>query len=803
MTRATALTCTLALLASALPASADAVPLSRSVRIGSPPRPVEIRVDERAITAGRERADIPAAREASVEVVEVAAGHSVAVVRTRGEGEAAAVIALAGGRPRILWSERTDLHGDPGERRAGVLSLDDRTGDGFADVVVGVQREGANLCGEEATLLAPRAFDPARGELRPVMLRRVPQDARAITVTATRESPGPSGPPLLGALRFSGASSTAGLDEGAGAPPRALGDGNPETFWAEGRGGPGAGEFVVARFEARFPIRAFAVTAATGAGRALGRPRRFWLVGDEGPPVRVTMPEDAGLHPGERYWIVLPEPRRWRCVALVLDEAYAPAGTREAAVHTGLGELEAYTALDFGGGLDDLVAILIEGRDGGDDAARLLADLGAPAVSALAAAWERLDVTGKRRAVRTFADAARRGAEGAVDALAVAARDPSPEVRDPALEALGTLEGGAGALSALVAEPAPLGDAAVRPLLRHEPSVSVPALLAALSTEGGSERAALREGLAQALARAGDEARRPFDAWALAERETGELASAALGLSANPATRPLAGPLVTAAAPRATRFEDRWRLVKAAGALEAEDEVDAWLASVASGAEEWMLRGAALEALAQRESERRLEAARGALTDPYPRVRVEAIEVLAPAAEDDAAVARLARGDSWPMVRAAAVAALWDRPAERDAVRAAVRDRSARVRESAVRALTRAGDRAAWPLVRARLGDGDEWPQVTVAALEYVRDLCIEEASEPIVEVIRRGLAPSPWPPDVDVAALAVDVALLLGGPAAEEARRVEAREDAPASMRAAARRRAETPGRCTPAAGR
>src|SRR5690606_22263328 len=98
----------------------------------------------------------------------------------------------------------------------------------------------------------------------------------------------------------------------------ALSDGDPATFWAEGRGGPGAGEFVVAHFGAGFPIRAFAIRTATGAGEALGRPRRFWLVGDEGPPVQVTMPEDPGSHPGERYWITLPEPQRWRCVALVL-----------------------------------------------------------------------------------------------------------------------------------------------------------------------------------------------------------------------------------------------------------------------------------------------------------------------------------------------------------------------------------------------------------------------------------------------------------------------------------------------------
>ena len=342
-------------LGGALPAFADAVPLERTVELGQPARAITIRVDPSGVTASagaqRDAEPLPigALDEAAIERAEIAAGHHVAVVTARGGGgEARAVVALVRGRAEVVWIGRTDLHGDPGERTAAALSLEDRTGDGFADVVVGIRREGASVCGAPDTLLAPRALDPARGALRPVSRRRVPQGGDEITITATRESPGPAGAPLLSALRFIAASSTAGHAEDLAAPPRSLGDGDPATFWAEGRGGVGAGEFAVARFDARFPIRALAVTAATGPGAALGRPRTFWLVGDSGPRVRVTMPEDAGRNAGQRYWITLPEPLGWRCVALVLDEAYAPAGVRDAAVHTGLGELAAYTELDFG-----------------------------------------------------------------------------------------------------------------------------------------------------------------------------------------------------------------------------------------------------------------------------------------------------------------------------------------------------------------------------------------------------------------------------------------------------------------------
>ncbi|HEY8428185.1 MAG TPA: hypothetical protein VIL20_07415 [Sandaracinaceae bacterium] len=801
-------------LACALPAhaSADALPLERTVRIGRPARAVRVRVAraERGASlvvssGGRDASaalSIPSADEADVELVEVADGHSIAIVRARGgDAQAAAIVAVSGGRAEVLWTGRTDLHGDPGERVADVLSLEDRTGDGRPDVVVGLVREGASLCGETGTLLFPRAFDPAQSAMRPVMLRRVPQGGAEVTVTATRESPGPSGPPLLRALRFTGASSTSGRGEDASgaAAPRALSDGDPATFWAEGRGGAGAGEFVVGRFDASFPVRAVAVTAASGpAGRALGRPRRFWLVGDAGPRVRVTMPEDAALRAGERYWIVLPEPLRWRCVALVLDEAYPPAGASDAAVRTGLAEIELYTELDFGAGLDDLVAILVENRGGGDEAARLLAALGAPAVRAVREAWDRLDPLGRRRAVRVFAEGARRGASEGVAALAHAARDEAPEVRDAALEALGALGPAAGeALAALVLEPGPLGDAAVRPLSRHEPAVVVRALLAAITADGGSARPAVRDALAPALARGGEDARRAFEAWRLADPPLAARASAALGLAAHPRTRESAAVLVAGAVGTASTFEDRFRLVSAARHLDSDPEVDAWLATMASEPEEWMLRAAALEALGRRNAERRIEAARRALEDPYPRVRAEAVRVLDAADAADDAIARAAARDAWPLVREAAVKALWDRPAQRGVVRAAVRDRSQRVRRAAILALARARDREAWPLVRARLADGQEWPEVTVAALRYVSELCVRDAGEVVAAVMRRGLSPQAWPPDVDVAALAVDVALLLGGPAAEEARRLEGREDVPAGMRAALRRRLERPGRC------
>lgn len=812
--RTPALLIALACLTSASVARAEPLPFEATAEVGDPAREVRVRAetseDGLTITATIGRRDatetvrVDGLSEATLERVEVAPGHALALLRaTSGEGrEVNAIIGARRGRPEILWTGRMDMHGDPGERMADVLSREDRTGDGRPDLLVGVRREGVDVCGAE-TILMGRAYDPASSRMRPVVLRRVGAGDET-AVVATRDSPGPEGPPLLRSFEARGASSTSGHreeDRTGLTPPRALVDGRADTFWAEGRGGPGAQEFVVLRWNARYPIHALAIIGAPEgeAARALGRPRTFWLVGDEGQRLRVTMPDDAGLHAGERYWIVPPEPLEWRCVAVVLDEAYAPAGRRADAVHTGFAELEIYTELDFGAGVDDLVNVLVRGGRQGDEATRLLSSLGAPAVTSLYAAWERLDALGRRRAVRVFTRAARREIEGAIEGLARATHDETREVRVQAMEALGTL--GAPAtpvLAELVREPPPIGDEAVDPLLRHPPVQVVPALIAAIETEGGSERPRLREGLASALvADARDDAgegRVAFAAWAGDEPPVGAFASAALGIASRSAVRHLVEPVLAAMLPRAERFEDRWRLVRAARELSPDPAVDAWLAERAAEAEEWMIRGAAVEALGNRGSPEREEVARAALSDRYPRVRVEAVRVLdALDAADDLLAAR-ARRDRWPMVRAAAVEALFRRPAGVDAIRRSVRDRAAIVRRAAIATLTRAGDGEAWPLVRARLQDDDEWPRVTVAALRYVRQLCLTEAGEDVLEVLRRGIRPDAWAPDVDVAAVAMDVALRLGGATRQDASRIAAREDTPASIRAAARRRGGGP---------
>jgi hypothetical protein len=65
--------------------------------------------------------------------------------------------------------------------------------------------------------------------------------------------------------------------------------------------------------------------------------------------------------------------------------------------------------------------------------------------------------------------------------------------------------------------------------------------------------------------------------------------------------------------------------------------------------------------------------------------------------------------------------------------------------------------------------------------------------------VIERGVRENAWAPDVDVAALAMDLAQRLGGETAEEATRLAGRAGVPESIRAVAERGERDASACRP----
>ncbi|WP_053233600.1 hypothetical protein [Sandaracinus amylolyticus] len=750
-------------------ASAAPLPVDGAVSVGLPPTRVHMHVEAtdqgtriraRAGAHGAEVTLPGVLAEADVERVALSGGASVALVRGRGEGgRVAALIVVRRGRPEISWTGRLDMRGDPGERTSDVLDVSDRTGDGVPDVVVGQAREGVGLCGEPAAMLYPRALDPASGALRPVVLRRVGA-GEEVAVTATTESPGPTGAPVVRALRAVGASSALGVDEDARAlgPPNALVDGREETYWAEGRGGAGDGELVSLRFGAGMPIRAVAITAARA--ESVRAPRALWIVGDAGPRLRVTLPERFE----GRAWIVPPAPLAWSCFAVVLADPGGDAGAR-----TGIAEIEAFTDVDFGAGMDALVSELVRDGEGGDRATQWLGRLGERAVVALDGAWERLGARGRVRAVRVASEVAGAGSEPALALLARAAADENEEVRAAALGAL-VERRAEGRIADLAALAGAAGEDAAARLERSERAFPIAPLLDAVRAEGGSERPRLRAALARGVALGGDAARGEIEA---AELSVAARASLALGLAENEATRAAAAPLVERAAAEASTFADRWRTARAAAHVERSAGVEATMQTWAREAEEWMLRSAAVDALGAGSVDVLRERA---LSDAYPRVRIAAVEQLARHGALESATASAVARDRWPMVRVAVLDASVAAEGGRERARAALDDDAQLVRRRAIEHLTRLRDRGAWPAIEQRLRDTREWPMVIDAALAYVSELCVAGAGEALVEVIRRGAREGAWEPNVENAGLALRVLTRLGGAALEDGRTVAMR---------------------------
>jgi hypothetical protein len=244
--------------------------------------------------------------------------------------------------------------------------------------------------------------------------------------------------------------------------------------------------------------------------------------------------------------------------------------------------------------------------------------------------------------------------------------------------------------------------------------------------------------------------------------------------------------VAVAAMSEATDFVERYRLAVLLEHAAPSTQADTWLRTVAAAADEWMLRRAALESLLARNPSDGAQLARSLATDPYPRVRASAVAALN-AAVTRPEVEALAKTDAWPVVREAAVRVLSDAPQSRPVVRQAVDDTSRRVRATAIEGLARSQDREAWPLVRDRLKATGEWPEVHAAAVRYAGALCIADAREPLTFVLRTSLKPEATQEEAALGALAYESLAALGGEAREDAKKLAARDTAPAALRRAA----------------
>ena len=129
--------------------------------------------------------------------------------------------------------------------------------------------------------------------------------------------------------------------------------------------------------------------------------------------------------------------------------------------------------------------------------------------------------------------------------------------------------------------------------------------------------------------------------------------------------------------------------------------------------------------------------------------------------------ATLARKDTWPMVRAAAVTSLRSEADALPVVVAAVSDGMSLVRVAAIEALTPASHDEGWEKIHGRLRASNEWPKVTAAAIEYARTHCRADSAESLFRVVLRATPSHALTEDLNNAALAIEALRVLGTPEA------------------------------------
>jgi hypothetical protein len=795
---------------------AEAEPFSfrKVLLLGQPPRSTAVSVgiaaDGVALQAERTRVILPVGvpQRADVQELTLYGGVKAAVVRvTGGDGkEAAAVVGRdASGKVQIPWAGALDLRGDPGERSAFRIDVKEQPGSPV-EVLVSEIVERIHVCGENRSPIRPRILDPKSMTLRAASRDRV-QGASAANgeIVASADGPGPAGAPLFRWLELL-AVSTRG-EAGSGASTTALTDGNTASFWTEGNPGGSSGEFATFRREGgEFPLRALTfvpLPSTVPKDAAISIARSLWLIGEDGTRLKVRLPDAPD--PGRRYWAVPSKPIAARCLTVMLDESSPLAGGKGGP--TVLAEVEAFTELDFGSGLERLVQDLGAGAATAAQAASLLSGANAGVAAKIGVAWPGMTAEAKRRAVRVLAAHAERD-EAARKTLLLALTDGNNDLHKPAFEALLSGPSGRAALLDRVAQPTPEGDATAVALAKRAPRESLAALLSALALESGSDRKALREAIAVACQEGGDEVLAALRAWAQ-EHANGYSARAALALALARIQRPaeaheLAAEIVAADLGHETRFEDLWRLVQAARTLSPMEAVDGWLASLVEKDERWMLRAGAIEALSERGAGQAPSVALAALAkDRYPRVRVAAAKALVAEPPALEALSEHALKDSWPMVRAASVERLTGAKAAEQVLERAVVDRAHQVRAAAIRALAIAGSRAAWPVVDARLEDPDEFPEVVAEAVQFARTLCVAQASPALLGLMRKGLKPDAPASDVDTSMLAFEALTQLGGTAAQSALALTKGAMVPSAFRTAAQLSLRHPPTCVPAASK
>jgi HEAT repeat protein len=726
-------------------------PLHAVVPAGGGLDAVDVTIDAtagviRIARAGRSK-ELPIAIEktridaaaSTIEIIAVGEGRSVARVRVPDvqRKDLAFEAIIAGQADAPIFAGLTGYtQGDEGDRSGQLVLVKERDAQ-TKFVIVAETREDTRICGQAVTPLGAQGVDPKRMQLVGATLPRIDKNARDAAAHVVAQARSVGAAPLARVLVATGGSSP-------NAP--ALTDGKVDTVWSEARtAGDGHGEFATMRAPSDLPIHSLIVTIAPTRPKPEGAsPRTFFLATDE-KMFLVTMPEDAWSKPGQAYDVPLPEPVRTSCLAVVLDEAYAH-GTSPPEVS--IAEIAAVTKFDVEGAkLDDVARALASPR--GEEAAALLRRAGDDGLAAVVIAYPSLDARGRALAVDVASSAGSCNGPAA-ELLTRALADKETEVRR---RALGRIERcGKSAGEALVL--AVRGDdeprrAAAAPLLATvAPSLAVEPLAEQMGKGAPETRRAVRG----AFARASAVSTRDKLLGLLAKRDMPALARLdllrAMGAKL-PELRPEAdvaiAELLRATPDMPTRYLLAQPLAHLARAQDATSGELSRLAELARRDPDAAVRARAVElsaGIAPLGS-----TLMAAVADPEPRVREAALKAMAtsgfgPGAP--AAALALAK-DEWTFVRMAAADALGAVSQDATATNAlasGLSDRSPKVRVTCIAALGKQHATTQAPLVRERLDDTKEDPEVRAFAARTLGVMCVQNAADRLTKLAYLARAP-------------------------------------------------------------
>jgi len=700
-------------------------------------------------------------------------GGVTAVVAAYAEGGKSswkAVLVRADGerRMKVAWSGSTAMSGDPGERSGWEVKLEDLTGDGLPEVIVGRIFEPVGLCGvEDRPLLFRKVWDPGSGKLRPVLARRPGLEPIADIAGAASAA---GGEPLIRTAVPASVSRSAGDGEATYmlSPPSALVDGDEATAWVTPPGN-GAGEFATFSVRSagygitRLGIRAMPDDAKR---RSYDNPKTV-VAAAAGAAYRLVFPD--GYDAGSTIWFDLPKPLRTGCLSIVLESSARPSPKRPMA----LAELTVLTEIDREGGLEILARDLGD-PERGEQAVAVLRTIGKRAVEPIRETWEDLDGKGKRRATRVVAEAAPRAA---ADLLALAAVDGDEVMTKAALAGLEKCgDDGARKLLAYVdSKLETRTGAAIAALAVLSSPVAFEGLLALLGSDDAGKVAAARSAVPEAV---GVDEDRQEQLWRAISRERdrgGERKLLEL-MRAGAPFKLIGDRVATLAATmyrEAEGFERKYRLTRILASSPSPEAIDVLLEGSKDGDRE--IRALAVEGLGNHGGR---EAARSAIADALEdneiRVRLAAMESVRRVGlegEVSATLASLARKEPWPALRIEVIrsAGALCETESTEILEAAIGDPVKSVRLEALKAAATAPAGTLDPLVEGRLADPEEKNEVLAAAAMAAGARCQKTAVPLLGPLLKRGAEPLADGGEIDAAVAAAAALGQIGGDEARE----------------------------------